>query len=320
MDVNQTRALSVQYPSTGTAPTASTTALPMLRAMRMTRHFWMAWMHMHMRLVLAATRHTACNATRVGQLSQQSFGSASQLAHAYLANCGNTSENWSPDDAQRYFDVAWQVDPLACGATRSHGGTRGDGQYSICADRALAQGMPCHVVSVGLNDDTSFEESLHQGWPECAIHGYDGSLTGSRASLAAKLPGFLRFHPTYFNQSSWREHVDAPAGVRLLKVDCEDCEWRGTLHPNAWLEHICTDQIILELHRGKRGRGPCQVNPKRGGVHLRTQVQRMHTLFTALDVHYRVFWRGSNPRHAGCSLFGLVRRTPCGLPRPGRSV
>ena len=140
--------------------------------------------------------------------AKQHPGNASAFADAFLKGCDQPSA-WRFKDAATYFDHAWQPAQESCTTNAMFGGASKnsgvvDGSYATCGrpghalNQALAGGRaPCSVVSVGLNDDTSFEEALRLAAPSCCFRGYDGSLKGvvhgkNRSALAVRLPQFLR--------------------------------------------------------------------------------------------------------------------------------
>lgn len=274
----------------------------------------------------ARTAAKACNTTVIKSIMERfdtdanSVSSVSSRASAYLQGCNmmTAPDAWDRSDADDYFKLNWQPRADACDFRQRFGPERttSDGGYTLCMRGAngaaglLQQGRSnsaskCRVVSIGLNDDTRFESALKRERPDCDIHGYDGSLHGARAHLRDKLPAFIQFYPEYFTENTYKRYTNT--SITLLKVDCEDCEWRGTLLPNAWLQHVCTDQIVLELHRGRRGRGPCNV----WTMPFNRQVMRMHQLFTAFDEQYYIIHREPNIRHYGCDTVSLIRRQPC---------
>ena len=145
----------------------------------------------------------------------------------------------------------------------------------------------------------------------CAIHGYDGTLVGERAKLRSKLPqriaatnATFTFNAVNFGVVTWRQF--AGTHVSMLKIDCEGCEWKD-LPP--WLENVCTDQILVEIHTGT-GKFPCDPDP--AGTEL-SRVLRFHHLFALLDAHgYSQFFYEPNVRKARyCGEYAFVRRMPC---------
>lgn len=125
-------------------------------------------------------------------------------------------------------------------------GAAEDGGKSVCRAADMLGMRPCHVVSVGSNGDATFENAVHNFAPHCRVSTWDGTLVGKRARLASRLPTWLTFLPMNWNASSWMHYrKEGTDVVSLLKVDCEGCE-ATELAP--WLEHVCAEQIVLELH------------------------------------------------------------------------
>ena len=213
----------------------------------------------------------ACNLTRQAGHNQDPLS----FSTAFLSSCSQDSKAWTAADAAAYFREAWTADSAACSRI-SMFGRSGDGEYAVCTDdemRARAA-QRCVAVTVGLNDDTSFEKALHQQWPHCKVHGYDGSLVGNRAHLAKQIPPFIIHHPKHFSAVTWRNYSD----VFLLKADCEDCEWHGTLHPNSWVANVKTCQVNC-------ARPPCARTALAPRVRARSLHARSHRPTTLGTAH-----------------------------------
>ena len=87
--------------------------------------------------------------------------------------------------------------------------------------------------------------------------------------------------------------------VRLLKIDCDGCEF-DALPP--WISSVCTDQIVVEVHRTLRWK------PYK-------RVMMIHKLMLRLDAMYRLYYLEPNPVFPWLNTeYSLVRRQPC--PRP----
>ena len=129
---------------------------------------------------------------------------------------------------------------------------------------------------------------VHAFAPRCAIDVWDGSLVGRRARIGKRLPrldGRLTFLAHHMGPTTWKRYAgrrvsllkvdrgathDAQLPVhsgahgtqlkrphsvlsaltqatasRVLQVDCEGCEFEA-LAP--WLAHVCTDQLLIEVH------------------------------------------------------------------------
>ena len=89
---------------------------------------------------------------------------------------------------------------------------QGDGGKTICEQEegaavpTLSAPGDCLVVSVGLNNDTAFEEVLHSAHPECRIDGIDGTLDASKSAPFVRLAGGALCAP-HWRRQLWRRLV-----------------------------------------------------------------------------------------------------------------
>lgn len=223
-------------------------------------------------------------------------------ANAYWENCDHSAggKKWTRADARGYFNATWQPDVNLGGAScRSMSrfgppmGKDGDGGKMLCEADRLFSGQGCLVVSVGLNDDTRFEQDLHRERPECEIVGMDGTLDANKTAL---VPKFIQFLPNNFNGKTHQQFATRRR-VSLLKIDCDGCEynWLG-----SWTDHICTDQIIVEMHRWTFS------SP-------RLNADRIHRLMLHLHrAGYRIAFLEPNPYWPKLGTeYTLVRNTSC---------
>ena len=170
----------------------------------------------------------------------------------------------------------------------------GDGGKTVCDTESLLRGPGCRVVSVGINENTEFEEALHRAHPNCAIDGYDGTLNDAKRARARQRTPFMRLHERNFGGDLAANY--SRISVRLLKIDCDGCEF--TAMP-VWVQSVCTDQIVIEIHRTMRH------EPRR-------RVRLVHGLMTALSSHYSVFYFEPNAQYPWLNTeYSLIRRTPC---------
>ena len=78
-----------------------------------------------------------------------------------------------------------------------------------------------------------------------------------------------------------------------------------------WLQHTCTEQILIEVHAGGRSNA-CGIF----GTSPASRVASMHRLFTMLDRDYEIFAFEHNPFPLRtvrmlCGEWALRRRRPC---------
>ena len=225
---------------------------------------------------------------------------ASALAEAFLAAC-HPNGAWQNFDVRQYFQLNWQPGLPTGGscATLVRVGGAGDGAKAMCADGSV-WGDRCRVVSVGSDGDAEFEKGVHAVAPHCRIDTHDGTLTGRRADLARRLPDYVTFRPRNFHNASWHRYASRRQHVAVLKIDCESCEF-DALAP--WITHVCTDQILLELHA---------FTPR--AVHPLTRLLRAHALLVQLhQAQYEVVHAEPNIAYSdGSNIeFTFRRRTPC---------
>lgn len=254
-----------------------------------------------------ATRQSLCetstDARAVPSARAKWPANSSATAIAMLDSCRAAAYPLTSALATRYFAEQWWPSPSACAAATTRFGPKGEGGKVVCAasePRSLGA-SDCLVVSVGLNDDTRAEQGLHAAFPQCTIHGYDGTLS---AANRAKLPSasVLRFFPSNFGPTSFEQYEGRV--VSLLKIDCEGCEL--SLLAN-WLDHVCTEQIALEVHGCSRMRYAVG--------NAATRLSLVHALMLRLDREYILFHREGNPRFPdGCLELSWRRRQPCKRP------
>ena len=103
--------------------------------------------------------------------------------------------------------------------------------------------------------------AVHAALPFCQIHVYDGTMP---AGAHWSPPPYVHFHASNFKPTSWRPWASGRAahgnstgagrsrngrghvaGVAVLKMDCDGCEYTA-LPP--FLDNVCVDQVLLEVH------------------------------------------------------------------------
>lgn len=114
-------------------------------------------------------------------------------------------------------------------------GKRGDGGKWTCLDSFPNPAGT--IVSVGSNNDFSYERSIGDICPECKIHVYDPT-----SQPPPKLIRNLVFHKSELTREALIQH----GRVRVLKLDCEGCEI-DIIHSLPETSHNI-DQIQIEIH------------------------------------------------------------------------
>lgn len=133
-------------------------------------------------------------------------------------------------------------------------GVSGDGGKWICDAYKLAGQQTCLVISIGSNNDFSFEESMLQLNPRCEVHTFDHTI----GNTPSNKPPQVHFHPVGLgsrNAGNIRtmstiladlgiSGLGASKMVDVLKIDCEGCEFQ--VYPELVGKPI--RQILMEVH------------------------------------------------------------------------
>ena len=166
----------------------------------------------------------------------------------------------------------------------------------VCEADATLSAAPCRVLSVGSDGDAAFENEVHRRWPRCAIDVFDGTLTGSREFLRKKLPSYINFVPRNFGPMSWQSYNGQT--VAILKIDCERCEHEALI---PWLTHVCTQQILIEVH--PPGQDADDANRT---AHLLAAISETHEPFFGVHNH-----RAGKRKGGRFAELAWRRRKPC---------
>jgi hypothetical protein len=274
----------------------------------------------HMLLVvMACTREVVGGACQIDTFESaiaaaatSSPMNASAQAEAFLQACKG---KWSRFDAKKYFQNNWHPgSPAGSGCDQlSRIGRSGDGGKTVCGIRQLLHtSQECQVISIGSNGEPSFETAIHAIAPHCKIDTFDGTLNGTRQRLRSNLPEFVNFIAENANSETWQRYSNRMLGggghISVLKMDCEGCEFE-TLPP--FVDNVCIDQILLELHA-------CGGTLGSVGVNVERRVRRAHELLLRLDRTHSIFNAEPNIAYGDgtCIEYSFTRRVPCSMPLP----
>ena len=154
-------------------------------------------------------------------------------------------------DGKTYFQYNWEP-TLSC-ALEQRIGSMGDGGKWVCDAYKIAEAEECNVVSIGSNNDWSFEEAVHQLNPRCKIFTFDHTSAG------VGRPPYVTFHKIGIGDRDSGPFLTVGSALRkvglenkmidLFKIDCEGCEKRifpGLLKPFL-------RQILIEVHSANWG-------------------------------------------------------------------
>ena len=116
----------------------------------------------------------------------------------------------------------------------------------LCGAQQALSAAPCYVLSVGSYGEGEFEHKVHELAPTCVVEVWDSTQRG-RAFLRNPAGTWApRFVEENFGRLSWQTFTERNqvASATVLKVECGgSCEQAALL---PWLDHICTDHLLLQ--------------------------------------------------------------------------
>jgi hypothetical protein len=145
---------------------------------------------------------------------------------------------------------------LSCAFERRLG-DKGDGGKWVCDAYRLAEQKECHVISVGSDDEWSFEIAIHQLNPRCKIYTFDVTrFPTGKPDFVTYFPYGLGEHDVIGRHKGGvlKEILSLSSAVKMiglegkkidiLKMDCEGCEY--VVLPE--LDKVLCQQVLVEIH------------------------------------------------------------------------
>jgi len=145
-------------------------------------------------------------------------------------------------------------------------GIPNDGGKWVCDAYRIAELKTCNIVSIGSNNDWSFETMMHHLSPHCKIHTFDHTIKPYRK------PDFVKWWPFGISDRDEGQLVTistalekcglAGQKIDIFKIDCEGCEY--AVFNNTDLKKLQLQQILIELHavaRYKHKEGMYDITP-----------------------------------------------------------
>ena len=212
-----------------------------------------------------------------GTLSlQQSFGFLeytdeqwARLQSIYLSQ-SSRQRGYPHSEPSLFWTKNWHS-TLSCAFERRLG-NKGDGGKWVCDAYRLAAQKECNVISVGSDNEWSFEIAIHQLNPRCKIYTFDYSRNPiGKPDFVTYLSFGLGAHNMscagiIFNTSPytpicrhtdglWEELLTLSSAVKMiglegkkidiLKMDCEGCEYVVL----SELDQVFCQQVLVEVHK-----------------------------------------------------------------------
>lgn len=156
------------------------------------------------------------------------------------------------DQGHFYFAHHW--DPTWACDYEERVGNFGDGGKWVCDTRKLAaqrnESEECNVISVGSQNDFSFEIGIHEINPDCNIFVFDHTSNNQNAPNYVK---FFEFGLGSVDQNrllTLRQALEKTKllnkTVDILKIDCEGCEF--DIYHQFVSPEFQIMQILIEVH------------------------------------------------------------------------
>ena len=131
-------------------------------------------------------------------------------------------------------------------------GLLGDGGKWTCDPIRLKNQEKCIILSVGSNDDFSFEVAIHKLAPTCSILTIDHTVVSplNKPHCVSYLPLGLvsqegiRLQPEKF--PAFKQVLGNRTHIDVLKIDCEGCEF--AVLDQLLDKSIFIRQILIEVH------------------------------------------------------------------------
>jgi hypothetical protein len=128
-------------------------------------------------------------------------------------------------------------------------GSYGDGGKWVCNAYKIRAMTDCVVISIGSNDEWSFETAVHDLNPSCEIFTFDHTLENPHP------PPFVKFFAFGVSSRDAKPNMVTLKGllkmagiaqrkVEILKIDCEACEY--DVYTSFSFSFI--RQVLIELH------------------------------------------------------------------------
>lgn len=140
----------------------------------------------------------------------------------------------------------------------------GEGGKWICNVDAISAQEKCTMISIGSNNDFSFELEVLKRIPHCEIHVFDHTIKNP-----SRLPkNLINYHSiglaektevigndTFMGLQDIHKDILKGQDIDILKIDCEGCEWSTY---KSWFsrESPFARQVLLEVHKGDATKSP----------------------------------------------------------------
>ena len=167
-----------------------------------------------------------------------------------MKNQWDNMNNELSETGRVYFQSHWQ--PSWSCEFEERIGNFGDGGKWVCDAFALKdRGKECHIISIGSNNEFSFEEAIHNLNPLCKISVLDHTVDNPNPPSYVKyfslgLGKLDRDSLVTLDTAFEKAGILKNQTVDIVKIDCEGCEY------DVYRQFIDTSyeisQILIEIH------------------------------------------------------------------------
>ena len=156
--------------------------------------------------------------------------------------------DFNSDLGRKYFQYHWE--PTWKCNFEERVGNIGDGGKWICDPFRLQHTNSCQVISVGSNNEYSFENAIHELNPNCRIATFDHTVVNPSP------PPFVEFYPFGIGTDNSGNIINLKTALEIagmidgsidiLKIDCEGCEY--SVYSEFYSPGVFLRQILIEIH------------------------------------------------------------------------
>jgi hypothetical protein len=131
-------------------------------------------------------------------------------------------------------------------------GNIGDGGKWVCDPFTIKEkGSDCQIISIGSNNDFSFEESIHELNPFCKIYVFDHTVSKPTPPPYVQFFSFglgpqNNFPIITLDTAIRIAQINTENKIDIFKIDCEGCEY--DVYSQFISKNFILAQILIEIH------------------------------------------------------------------------
>ena len=202
---------------------------------------------------LNSIRHDFHNVSRLLQREKNAGNNFHIKREIHYRQMNKQKENMNnalSESGRAYFQSHWEP-TWKCELEERIGGF-GDGGKWVCDANLLKEKEGnCHIISIGSNNDFSFEHEVHKYFPRCKISVFDHTVANPSPPpyvdyFSFGLGSENNLQIITLETAFKKAGVSPQEGVDILKIDCENCEY--DVYPQFISSKYAISQILIEIH------------------------------------------------------------------------